>query len=220
MSASLVTTLRDISASDIVSGIRLNVKTFFVAASDCCNLDEFVRVVENKKSAIADSSKRNAVIEAKESMANRLWRYGPVIVWAVLIFIGSSDLLSASHTSSLLMRPLHALFPSASEATLNTIHFVLRKIGHFTEYAILAWLAARAFRTSSRRLLRERWFWIGLAVVVVYALFDEFRQWFVPSRTASIYDSMIDTAGGLAALLFVARKRVRGPSVSEGNFQD
>jgi VanZ family protein len=118
------------------------------------------------------------------------------------------------------MRPLHALFPSASEATLNAIHFVLRKVGHFTEYAILALLAARAFRTSSRRLLRERWFWIGLVVVVVYALFDEFHQVFVPSRTASIYDSMIDTAGGLAALLFVARKRVRSPSVSEGNFQD
>ncbi|HEV8588906.1 MAG TPA: VanZ family protein [Pyrinomonadaceae bacterium] len=143
------------------------------------------------------------------SFKNQLWRYGPVIVWAVLIFIGSSDLLSASHTSSFLMGPLHALFPSASEATLNTIHFVLRKIGHFTEYAILALLAARAFRTSSRRLLRERWFWIGLAVVVVYALFDEFRQGFVPSRTASIYDSMIDTVGGLAALILLGIRRSR-----------
>ncbi len=102
------------------------------------------------------------------------------------------------------MRPLHALFPSASEATLIAIHFALRKLGHFTEYAILALLTARAFRKSSRRLLRERWFWIGLAVVVVYALFDEFRQGFVPSRTASIYDSMIDTVGGLTALVLVA----------------
>ena len=137
-------------------------------------------------------------------LKNRVWRYGPAIVWATLIFIGSSDLLSSSHTSSFLIRPLHALFPGASEATLAAIHFALRKLGHFTEYAILAWLTARAFRGSSQPLLRRRWFWIALAFVACYALFDEFRQSFVPSRAASIYDSMIDTAGGLAALLVQA----------------
>ena len=35
---------------------------------------------------------------------------------------------------------------------------------------------------------------------------DEYHQSFVPSRTASIYDSMIDIAAGLTALLIV-RKR-------------
>ena len=134
---------------------------------------------------------------------NRLLRYGPVILWAVLIFIGSSDLLSASHTSGFLIRPLRLLFPGASEATLNAIHFALRKLGHFTEYAILASLAARAFRTSSQQWLRQRWFWVTLFFVIGYALFDEFRQSFVPSRTASIYDSMIDTVGGLAALIVI-----------------
>src|SRR2546425_12911933 len=77
---------------------------------------------------------------------NRLSRYGPLAIWAALIFIGSSDLLSASHTSAFLTKPLLWLFPHASDATLATIHFVIRKTGHFTEYAILALLAARAFR--------------------------------------------------------------------------
>ena len=141
---------------------------------------------------------------------NRLLRYGPVILWAVLIFIGSSDLLSASHTSGFLIHPLRLLFPSASEATLAAIHFALRKLGHFTEYAILASLTARAFRTSWQQWLRQRWFWLALFFVIGYALFDEFRQSFVPSRTASIYDSMIDTAGGLAALIVIrARNRER-----------
>ena len=147
----------------------------------------------------------------------RLWRYGPPIIWAVLIFIGSSDVLSSSHTSSFIIRPLHFLFPGASEATLATIHFAIRKLGHFTEYAVLAWLSARALRTSSQDWLRRHWFWTALAFVVCYALFDEFRQSFVPSRTASIYDSMIDTAGGLTALIVVTwrervseRKRGRG----------
>lgn len=143
------------------------------------------------------------------TLKNRLWRYGPPLVWAALIFIGSSDLLSSSHTSSFIIRPLHLLFPHASEATLAAIHFWLRKLGHFTEYAILAWLAARALRTSSQVWLRTRWFWLALALVICYALFDEFRQSFVPSRTSSIYDSLIDISGGLTALLVVARKRVR-----------
>jgi len=116
--------------------------------------------------------------------------------------------LSASHTSALL-RVFLWIFPQASEATLRTIHFLLRKAGHFTEYAILALLAAHAFRTSSRELLRTRWFWLSLLLVVLYALGDEFHQSFVPSRTASIYDSMIDTFGGLTALAFLAIRKHR-----------
>lgn len=131
----------------------------------------------------------------------RSWRYGPFIIWAVLIFIGSTDLLSAANTGGVLTRPLLWLFPNASDATLRTLHFILRKAGHFTEYAILAGLAARAFRTSTVGLFRNRWFWISLLVVVAYSLSDEFHQSFVASRTASIYDSMIDSVGGLAALM-------------------
>jgi VanZ family protein len=140
---------------------------------------------------------------------NRFWRYGPPIIWATLIFIGSSDLLSSSHTSGFIIRPLHLLFPHASEATLAAIHFALRKLGHFTEYAILAWLTARALSSSSQEWLRTRWFWVALAFVICYALFDEVRQSFVPSRTSSIYDSLIDISGGLTALLMLSWVRRR-----------
>ncbi len=150
-------------------------------------------------------------------MTKRVSRYGPLIVWATLIFIGSSDLLSASHTGAFLVRPLHWLLPNASESTLAALHFILRKAGHFTEYAILAFLAARAFRTSSNQILQERWFWVSLTLVIVYSLSDEFHQSFVPTRTASIYDSMIDTFGGLTMLVLLAiRQRVRSPRVSKG----
>ncbi len=144
------------------------------------------------------------------SSRHRLSRYGPLVVWAALIFIGSSSALSASNTS-VVLRPVLWLFPHISEATLATIHFIVRKAGHLTEYAILALLAARAFRTSSHELLRNCWFWISLLFVVAYSLSDEFHQSFVPSRTASIYDSMIDSVGGLTALvlLVIRRRRVR-----------
>jgi len=44
---------------------------------------------------------------------------------------------------------------------------------------------------------------------VVYALLDEYHQSFVPSRTASVYDSLIDATGGMVALLFVQRWKLR-----------
>ena len=137
---------------------------------------------------------------------SRLSRYGPLILWAALIFIGSSSVLSASNTS-IIVRPVLWLFPHASEATLALIHFLVRKTGHLSEYAILALFAARAFRTSSRELFRNRWFWVSLLFVVTYSLSDEFHQSFVPSRTASIYDCMIDSVGGLTALCLTFLKR-------------
>lgn len=139
---------------------------------------------------------------------HRFWRYGPLVLWAFLIFIGSSSVLSASNTS-LVVKIAHWLFPRASNSTLDTIHFAVRKCGHLTEYAVLSLLAARAFLTSPREFLRSRWFWWSLLFVVVYSLSDELHQSFVPSRTGSIYDSMIDSFGGLAALSIVWLKRRR-----------
>src|SRR2546425_86976 len=140
--------------------------------------------------------------------SHRLSRYGPLILWAALIFVGSTSVLSASHTS-VLLRVFLWIFPQASEVTLGTIHFLIRKAGHVSEYAILALLAARAFNSSTRELLRKRWFWASLLLVVIYALSDEIHQSFVPSRTASIYDSMIDTLGGVTALALLSIRKHR-----------
>ncbi|PYS59037.1 MAG: hypothetical protein DMF76_17575 [Acidobacteria bacterium] len=141
--------------------------------------------------------------------SHRLWRYGPLILWAAFIFLASTKLMSASNTSTILRPVVLWLFPNISEATLNLIHFMIRKAGHFSEYAIFALLAAHAFRTSSRELLRKRWFWASLSLVVIYALGDEFHQSFVRSRTASIYDSMIDSFGGLTALALLTIQKHR-----------
>jgi VanZ family protein len=140
---------------------------------------------------------------------HRLARYGLLALWAALIFIGSTDLLSAANTGGVLVRPVLWLFPHLSEGTLKIFQLVVRKAGHLTEYAIFALLAARAFRTSSRELLRNRWFWASLLLVIVYSLGDEFHQSFYPSRTASIYDCMIDSFGGLTALVSLAFRNRR-----------
>src|SRR2546421_6703104 len=133
---------------------------------------------------------------------NRFWRYGPLVLWAVLIFIGSGNVLSAAHTS-ILLRAVRWLFPNVRDESLAVFHLLVRKAGHLTEYAIFALLAARAFRDSSHDLLRRHWFWVSFIIAIAYALTDEFRQSFVPSRTASIYDSLIDSIGALIGLMII-----------------
>ena len=135
-----------------------------------------------------------------------LGRYLPLLIWLGFISFASSNSFSASNTSRIIGPLVLWLFPHTSAETLDIIHYSTRKVAHFTEYAILAFLAARAFRTSPRPAISSRWFLICATLVVVYALMDEYHQSFVPSRTASISDSLIDIAGGLTALL-VIRKR-------------
>ena len=156
------------------------------------------------------------MINQTPSASQRLWRYGPLVLWIVFISFASTSQFSAANTSQVLRPLLLWFFPNLSEAQLAAAHFMTRKAGHFTEYAVLALLARRAFISSSHTFLRRYWFQLGIALVVIYALLDEFHQSFVPSRTPSIYDSAIDAAGGLAVLIVFKLLR-RTPRKNEAN---
>ncbi len=142
------------------------------------------------------------------AVARLLSRYLPLVAWLAFISYASSASFSAGNTSRFIGPFVLWLFPNTTPETLLMVHMTVRKLAHFTEYAILGFLAARAFRTSPRPAIRDRWFLISATIVVTYALIDEYHQTFVPSRTGSIYDSLIDMAGGLTALL-VIRWRTR-----------
>lgn len=136
-----------------------------------------------------------------QPQTGRFWRYGPLLFWMALIFFASTSDFSAANTSKIIRPLLLWLFPRINDQQIAFVHFLVRKAAHFTEYAIFALLAARAFFCSSHFALRRTWFLAALLLIAVYALGDEYHQSFEPSRTASIYDSLIDIAGGLTALL-------------------
>lgn len=148
--------------------------------------------------------------EASRSWRGRAWRYGPLLVWVGVIFFASTGNLSASNTSRVVRPLLLWLYPSITEPELLRAHFFVRKAAHFTEYAVLALLAARAFLTSSRAALRNYWPAAALALVAAVALLDEYHQSFDPARTGTIYDSLIDiSGGGFALLALVLWRRLR-----------
>lgn len=139
-------------------------------------------------------------------MARLFSRYAPLIAWLAFISFASSDSFSAGNTSRIIGPLVLWLFPNTTPESLAVVHVVIRKLAHLTEYAILGFLAARAFRTSPHPAIRRRWFLISLGLIVAYALLDEYHQSFVPTRTASVFDSFYDMTGGLIALVIVARK--------------
>lgn len=150
-----------------------------------------------------------------QSARDRIWRYAPLLLWMLFIYVASTSGFSAANTSRFLRPLLFWLFPQISEERIALIHFFVRKAAHFAEYAVLGFLAARAFWNSSQRLLREYWFHAAASLIVSYALLDEFHQSFVGSRTASLSDSIIDITGGLFVLLCLAYRNGR----RQGQFQ-
>jgi VanZ family protein len=127
-------------------------------------------------------------------------KWMPVIAWMLLIFAGSSDALSAEHTSRFIVPFLRWLDPHISMATIAAVHLGLRKLGHLTEYGILAALLWRGLRGT----FTSKTAWIlaagAFVVTALFAASDEFHQSFVPTRTASPYDVLIDCIGALVAI--------------------
>jgi VanZ family protein len=124
----------------------------------------------------------------------------------VLIFSASGDTKSYEHSSSLFVPLLHWLFPGMSPERIDSIHYLFRKCGHLSEYALLALLLWRAIRQPVRKDPRP-WQWaeagLALALVFLYSASDELHQVFVPTRTGMVSDVFIDTAGGAAGLLIL-----------------
>src|SRR3989442_6877169 len=72
----------------------------------------------------------------------------PLLVWLGVIFLGSTSLMSAEHTSRLIVPILLWLKPGMSPKTIWIILVIMRKCAHVSEYAILALLLWRALRRS------------------------------------------------------------------------
>jgi VanZ family protein len=125
----------------------------------------------------------------------------PVLLWTVFIFVGSSDLMSAEHTSRFIGPFLRWFVPDITDATVASIQFIVRKCAHLTEYAVLAALIWRALRFQLPERTPRTQALLALLAAVTCAAFDEFHQSFVPSRTSSPGDVAIDGAGALLGLV-------------------
>jgi VanZ family protein len=149
----------------------------------------------------------------------------PLLIWLGVIFIGSTDLMSAEHTSRFIVPILLWLNPSMAPETIRSIHFAVRKCAHMTEYAVLALLLWRALRSGPAiRAKMSMLFGVVLLGCAVFAASDEFHQSFVKSRTPSVRDVLLDIVGALIGLLigmsFAQRRPKKARSTTQSQFVD
>ena len=145
-------------------------------------------------------------------MTHFLKNWTPPILWAILISYLSTDHFSFANTSSYFDPLLNWLFPGISVEGREWIHLGIRKLGHWSEFFIFTLLLARAFRSSTHFLLKARWVLWTLLIAGFYAGVDEIHQLFVPSRSGSFRDSLIDFLGGCCAvsMIFLRSKNPDG----------
>jgi VanZ family protein len=130
------------------------------------------------------------------------------ILWLIVIAIESSNLASSNNTSRILYPLLHFLF-GTDLARFEHLHFYIRKGGHVFGYGLLSILLFRAWRETLPVVNGARWTlrWTTLAVLgtALVASLDEWHQSFIPSRTGTPWDVLLDTCAGIAAqiLLFL-----------------
>jgi len=149
---------------------------------------------------------------AVSGVFQRLRYWAPLVLWMAVIFWASSDAESGRRGSRLLGPLLRWLMPGASSATLDEVIFLVRKLAHLSEYAVLAVLACRLFRFWPR-LSASGWLsrpsLMAWGFCVLYAVSDEWHQSFVPTRVGTAWDVLIDGVGaglGLAAAMLWRRR--------------
>ncbi len=104
-----------------------------------------------------------------------------VVLWMLVIFYFSS------------LPELSSDLPSAWD-------FILRKIAHAAEYAILTFLLLRAF--FAHQIPIKKALVLAALLAVLYAISDEYHQSFVFGREAAVRDVLIDSIGILGVALY------------------
>ena len=132
-------------------------------------------------------------------MQKRHWLLLPIA--ALLCFIWGNSMLSGDISGEIsggLLGWLIDTFPF-----LNWLpEYVLRKIGHFSEFGLLGFLLCWYFLLQGQQGIHR--FSVPLLLAMLAANLDETIQTFTPDRGPSVIDVWIDTAGactGIAAML-------------------
>jgi VanZ family protein len=156
----------------------------------------------------------SSVSQAKPLSLFRAW--WPAAVWLLLITFESTDFFSSKNTGTSLYFLLTRIFGEINLYDFLTWHAYLRKAGHVVGYGMLCLLLLRGWRATLART--NAWHascavlaWVVTALV---ASLDEWHQSFIPSRTGSPKDVLLDSVAGLAFLL-VAYLWLRRPHAAE-----
>ncbi|MGA2049017.1 MAG: VanZ family protein [Terracidiphilus sp.] len=127
----------------------------------------------------------------------------PVAIGIAVIAIESTELLGANHTSGPLRSIFEALFGQVPDARWDIIHHYVRKSGHFIGYGLigLAWLRAWWMTLDHSSFFPDAL--LALFGTALVASCDEWHQTFLPNRTGTPWDVLLDCTGAIVLQLIV-----------------
>ena len=127
----------------------------------------------------------------------------PVALGICAVLTESTEAFSSDNTSAPLRWLFEALFGPVSPAHWDFVHHLIRKSGHFVGYGLigLAWLRAWWMSLPHSRFIHDAF--LGLLGTALVASADEWHQTFLPDRTGSPWDVLLDCCGALALQLAV-----------------
>ncbi len=111
--------------------------------------------------------------------------------------------MGSDHTSSPLRWLFQGIFGPVGDVRWDLIHHYIRKSGHFVGYGLigLAWLRAWWFTLPRSRFLLDAL--LALLGTALVASCDEYHQSFLPNRTSSPWDVLLDCCGAITLQLLV-----------------
>jgi VanZ family protein len=111
--------------------------------------------------------------------------------------------MGADFTSGPLRWLYETLFGHVSNARWDIIHHYIRKSGHFLGYGFisLAWLRAWWFTLPRSRFFHDAL--LALLGTALVASCDEWHQTFLPNRTGTPWDVLLDCTGAITLQLIV-----------------
>ncbi len=123
-------------------------------------------------------------------------------LWLGLIAFESTNFLSAENTGRFLYSLLTQLVGAIDPIRFAYWHYYLRKSGHVVGYAILSYLLFRAWRATlplpSASPWSLKWAQIAFLMSALAAGLDEWHQSFLPTRTGTGWDVVLDSSAALA----------------------
>lgn len=150
---------------------------------------------------VAASDRRNTHTRHELKFWVSAWL--PVAIGAGVIALESTELFGANHTSGPLRWLFEILFGAVGNARWEVIHHLIRKSGHFFGYGAigLVWLRAWWMTLPRSRFLHDAF--LALLGTALVASCDEWHQTFLPNRTGSPWDVLLDCCGAIVLQLAV-----------------
>jgi VanZ family protein len=127
----------------------------------------------------------------------------PVALGVIIILFESTESFGSNHTSHPLRWLWEAIFGHVGNARWEVIHHLIRKSGHFAGYGLIgvAWLRAWWMTLPHSRFLEDAF--LALLGTSLVASLDELHQSYLPNRSGSPWDVLLDCCGAISLQLLV-----------------